>query len=1133
MRSKIKFLIILVIILAIVGFIYINTQRIGNFILKRSLILLQQKVGVKLSYSTVSGNLFRNPSFVGISLRFSSGDSILADRLSINYNPVAILRGKFVLSRVEINSPALFWQVKKDTALKKTPEPEEIPIRQLPILAIERFTINNGKVFINSELRAQGIQAVAWLKSDKQKVRADLKKLSFATTKENITFREIKGNFLYSDNEISADSIWLKTDKSNAALGLNVNILKSEYEIQIRNLFLDVAEFINEKAKLSIQGKLVIDREGLVGRIAMRADDIVINKMALPDFRGELELSKNYAIYSIITTKPVAETIWSNGELDLNKLTYKGQVGFQNLRPSYYFKPLPEFRADGMLEFAGTNRELVELQLKSRLHELPVDSLYLDTRYAKGRIKIRQMRILKGSNTLDLVGALAKNELDLDYKFNGFPIAIVGKLLDIKVLGDITGKGKISGSLDSLAAWTEMSITHGGIEQFSFAKLNLSFDIPDIKPTSLQLNRKFHYAINNIKITVDTLTFGEKEIGNMTVKVKDTTFSLSLIKREKFSLFSKGGITLNKTNFSSQLDSFIVIAGKETLSAREPFIIEKLNDSIALSKYRIDFAGGEMKLNLNFKEILKPNIQLDAKNIDLSRIQKFIGAEDKINGIADISLKTGQNYDLNLQVKDFKVRNSDLNLKSIEGEITVSENQIILKKLNLTKNQESSVVTGTINYNLDRENRKFNFKDFSLQANIVDPGIWVFTFLKDILVVKAGKVYGSIEAKGDFQGTNLSGRVRVSDAKILVVATKSNLEKVNAELLFDKERIVLSKLSAQAGSGSVAAQGWTELHNFQTVRALQYDINCQDVPINPQKDIYGIVSGRLKISWQENAPTAFEGDVTVKQAILTIGFGQEVKSGPPSNLVYNITVKGERGIWLRNSNADIELSIDLNIRKTLTESFYSGILKTRQGNFYYLDHNLKVTEGEISFDNINELNPDLNLSAEMYTRAMKINSEKMERVKIILQLTGTLKQPEFNFYSEPAVLSQDDIISYLTLNVTPQEINAAEQREIFNKLVSERVLGYFEREVAKKVRDFIRLDYLMFETGLFEGGNGAKVTVGKYVAKNLYTTYTYNISELTQDIFKVEYYITKSHEMIGEKDEKGRYRLRYQFKFRF
>ncbi|MFB0509635.1 MAG: translocation/assembly module TamB domain-containing protein, partial [bacterium] len=252
-----------------------------------------------------------------------------------------------------------------------------------------------------------------------------------------------------------------------------------------------------------------------------------------------------------------------------------------------------------------------------------------------------------------------------------------------------------------------------------------------------------------------------------------------------------------------------------------------------------------------------------------------------------------------------------------------------------------------------------------------------------------------------------------------------------------------------------------------------------------------------------------------------------------SNLVYNITVKGERGIWLRNSNADIELSIDLNIRKTLTESFYSGILKTRQGNFYYLDHNLKVTEGEISFDNINELNPDLNLNAEMYTRAMKIYSGKMERVKIILQLTGTLKEPEFNFYSEPAVLSQDDIISYLTLNVTPQEINAAEQREIFNKLVSERVLGYFEREVAKKVRDFIHLDYLMFETGLFEGGNGAKVTVGKYVAKNLYTTYTYNISELTQDIFKVEYYITKSHEMIGEKDEKGRYRLRYQFKFRF
>jgi autotransporter translocation and assembly factor TamB len=472
-------------------------------------------------------------------------------------------------------------------------------------------------------------------------------------------------------------------------------------------------------------------------------------------------------------------------------------------------------------------------------------------------------------------------------------------------------------------------------------------------------------------------------------------------------------------------------------------------------------------------------------------------------------------------------------LKSVEGEINISENQILLKKLSLTRNQEPSLVTGVINYTLDIKQRKFNLVNFTIQAGVSDPGVWVFSFLKNILDVETGKVYGSIEAKGDLQGTNLSGRVRVSDAKILIVATKSKLEKVNAELLFDRERIILSKLSGQSGSGTVTAQGWVELHNFRSVKALEYNINVQDAPINPKKDIYGIVSGKLKISWGENTPTSFDADITVKEALLTIGFGQEVQSGPPANLVYNITVKGDRGIWLRNSISDIELSIDLNIRKTLTESFYSGILKTRQGNFYYLDHNLNVTEGEITFDNVNELNPDLNLNAEMYTRAMKVNSEKLERVKIKLQLTGTLQKPVFNFYSDPSVLSQDDIISYLTLNVTPQEISAAEQREIFNKLISERLLGYFERQVAKRVRDFIRLDYLMFETGLFDGGNGAKVTVGKYIAKNLYTTYTHNISGLTQDVFKVEYYITKSHEMIGEKDEQGRYRIKYQFKLRY
>jgi autotransporter translocation and assembly factor TamB len=164
---------------------------------------------------------------------------------------------------------------------------------------------------------------------------------------------------------------------------------------------------------------------------------------------------------------------------------------------------------------------------------------------------------------------------------------------------------------------------------------------------------------------------------------------------------------------------------------------------------------------------------------------------------------------------------------------------------------------------------------------------------------------------------------------------------------------------------------------------------------------------------------------------------------------------------------------------------------------------------------------------------MQINSGTAERIKIKLQMAGTLKQPVFNFSSDPAVLSQDDIMSYLTLNVTPQEISVTEQRAIFNKFVTERFLGYFEREIAKKLRSYIGLDYFQFESGLFEGGKTAKVTVGKYIARNLYATYTHNISGFTQDIFKVEYYINQSNGLIGERDEQGHYRLRYQFKFRY
>jgi autotransporter translocation and assembly factor TamB len=111
-------------------------------------------------------------------------------------------------------------------------------------------------------------------------------------------------------------------------------------------------------------------------------------------------------------------------------------------------------------------------------------------------------------------------------------------------------------------------------------------------------------------------------------------------------------------------------------------------------------------------------------------------------------------------------------------------------------------------------------------------------------------------------------------------------------------------------------------------------------------------------------------------------------------------------------------------------------------------------------------------------------------------------------------------------------MTSSELRDNFTTALSQKLLGYFEREATKRIRNLVYLDYLWIESGLLTG-YGARVAVGKYIGPKLYFTYEYDISGNVYDIFRLEYYLTKSHELVGEHDNEGRYNLKYQYKIRY
>ncbi|MBM3324028.1 hypothetical protein FJY69_11225 [candidate division WOR-3 bacterium] len=276
------------------------------------------------------------------------------------------------------------------------------------------------------------------------------------------------------------------------------------------------------------------------------------------------------------------------------------------------------------------------------------------------------------------------------------------------------------------------------------------------------------------------------------------------------------------------------------------------------------------------------------------------------------------------------------------------------------------------------------------------------------------------------------------------------------------------------------------------------------------------------------------GTVDVAEALIAIGFGASsaANGGEPDTLFeYDVRVRAERGVWLRNSMVDIELGMDLTLRKTRADEVYAGVLESRQGNVYYLDNTLRVTRGQIRFPNIARLNPELDIAAELPVRPARDSSSSMPE-KVVLTVTGTLEQPLLELASEPPGWDEADIASYLNLSMTPDQLSALEERDAVTQLLSQRLLSYFQTQAAKRARGFVNLDYLEIESGLLSGRE-ARVTVGKYVGRRVYVSYTQNFTGDMQPLFRVEYYINRKNELVAERNDLGRFALRYRLKIRY
>ncbi|MGH7665357.1 MAG: translocation/assembly module TamB domain-containing protein [Gemmatimonadaceae bacterium] len=320
----------------------------------------------------------------------------------------------------------------------------------------------------------------------------------------------------------------------------------------------------------------------------------------------------------------------------------------------------------------------------------------------------------------------------------------------------------------------------------------------------------------------------------------------------------------------------------------------------------------------------------------------------------------------------------------------------------------------------------------------------------------SGTLSTDIRLGGSWHRPRLDGGLRIASGAVDVATLGVRFERVNADLRFAGDSIEIRRLSAwtrreDGTRGDTASlTGYLRFGDYANptfnLRLFAREFHAID-----QSDVASLdVSASLRLSGAYR-DAVLAGDVIIergqiyipelidKRAIdlndpelyqivdTSLFANSPLLPDVPSEFVQNLTLQGVRitigpDVWLRSSEANIQLSGSVNVTRTLAGGLRAGdaarlalegTLNADRGtyrlNLGLVQRDFQVNSGKVTFFGEPEINPALDITA-VHT----VRQYNKQDVGIRVNIGGTLNQPELTLASaEGLPISQSDLLSYL------------------------------------------------------------------------------------------------------------------------
>jgi hypothetical protein len=323
-----------------------------------------------------------------------------------------------------------------------------------------------------------------------------------------------------------------------------------------------------------------------------------------------------------------------------------------------------------------------------------------------------------------------------------------------------------------------------------------------------------------------------------------------------------------------------------------------------------------------------------------------------------------------------------------------------------------------------------------------------------------GELVANVDVRGTVKQPIIDGQFRIKNAAATLTNVGLALDKVNADVLLERDTVFIQRMSAETSRdrrGTLGVEGFVSLREYTNpvfaLKAQAKNFHIIEKPglasldISTDQDLTltgpyrnATVSGAVRV----DRGTIYIPELITKQIVdlsdpefagivdTLLSRDRKLLPNTPSDFAKNLTLENVAvnigdGVWLRSSEANVKLGGSLNVtlgRSPTTgeksQLALEGTLNAVRGTYRltlvdpFVEPTFDVESGSLRFFGTPDLNPTLDIRAIHTIRQPNQQSANLRDIRVRVNIGGTLTQPTLVLDNPDNLpLSQSDLLSYL------------------------------------------------------------------------------------------------------------------------